>query len=212
MIESELTTAVEAALLDLRDLIAWINNQSAEVRISTDDMRHVLAAGCFDIALEHQAAIASLTQLELHGSAHALLRVLTDSVFRGMYLWRAASIEDVERYQRDEFRMGIEKLVAAVERALAAQQQQHGVGQHREVVSAIVRTQWEVFCSFTHTGHMQITRRYTGTQLKPNYPDAEIIQALRYTGAMGLIALMELATLSNNPTLALATLERARAY
>jgi hypothetical protein len=67
-------------------------------------------------------------------------------------------------------------------------------------------------CGFTHTGFQQVTRRYTGAMLKPNYPEAEVIQGLNFAGAIGLLAAIELAVLSKNEALARALLERAKLF
>jgi hypothetical protein len=192
----------QSAYDELVAVILWIDEHSKEIDIP-GEVRPMLAAGCFDMVLEHQAAIATLTKMELHGSAHALLRVMAESLFRGMYLARCAREDELSSYQRDEFRKSMEQIVRAIETAL---------GDSNKVLSAIVESQWEAFCSFTHTGYKQITRRYTGALLKPDYPESEVIHALRFAGLIGLIAVMELATLSNNLSLGLSALERARAY
>jgi hypothetical protein len=55
-------------------------------------------------------------------------------------------------------------------------------------------------------------RRYSDGIMQPNYPEAEVIQSLRFAGAVGLMAAVELATLSNNHKLAADTVKRARLY
>ncbi len=61
----------------LLELMMWIDENTSGVTLPADE-RSLLAIGCFDIALEHQAAIALLHSSELYGSALALLRVLTE--------------------------------------------------------------------------------------------------------------------------------------
>jgi|NGEPerStandDraft_6_1074524.scaffolds.fasta_scaffold41977_3 hypothetical protein len=192
----------QSAYDELVAVILWIDEHSKEVNIPGEP-RPMLAAGCFDMVLEHQAAIATLTKMELHGSAHALLRVMAEALFRGMYFARCAREDELSRYQRDEFRKSMEQIVRAIETEL---------GDSNKVLSAIVESQWQALCSFTHTGYKQITRRYTGALLKPAYPEAEVIHALRFAGLIGLVAVMELAALSNNLGLGLSALERARVY
>ena len=65
------------------------------------------------------------------------------------------------------------------------------LGDSNKILSAIVERQWETFCSFTHTGFKQITRRYSGPILKPRYPEMEVIHALNFAGSIGLIAMIE---------------------
>jgi hypothetical protein len=50
-----------------------------------------MAAGCFDVGLEHQAAITLFAGEELFGSASTLLRVLFEACVRGMWIAHCAS-------------------------------------------------------------------------------------------------------------------------
>ena len=66
-------------LARLVELITWIDEHTSGLTLPADE-RSLLAAGCFDVALEHQGAIAVLHSAELHGSAFALLRVLAEAL------------------------------------------------------------------------------------------------------------------------------------
>lgn len=77
----------------LKDLIQWIDDHTAGLSLPADE-RSQLAVGCFDVALEHQAAMVLLHHSGLYGSALALLRVLSESVVRGLWLHDCAT--DVE--------------------------------------------------------------------------------------------------------------------
>ena len=74
----------------LVELIAWIDANTSVVTLPADE-RSLLAVGCLDVAIEHQAAIALLGGASLHGSAFALLRVLAESLVRGLWLLHCAS-------------------------------------------------------------------------------------------------------------------------
>jgi hypothetical protein len=181
-------------------VILWIDGHSKVLDISGDE-RNLIAAGCFDVCLEHQAAIAALVERQLNGSALSLLRAAIEAFIRGIWVARCATDDEMQHFLRDQLGKGIRALVSDVEKAL---------GNSNDVLSRTIKNQWGTLCSFTHTGVKQVTRRYTGPTLTPNYPDAELVQSLRFAGAVGLLAMMELATLSNNTPLALATLERSR--
>jgi len=56
---------------ELVEIIRWIDQHATGVELPNDE-RSLLASGCFDIALEHQAAIAILYSSELYGSMMAL--------------------------------------------------------------------------------------------------------------------------------------------
>ena len=194
--------SIKSAHDELVSVIRWIDGHSNELDIE-GDVRSQVAAACFDTVLEHQAAIAALVQLELHGSALALLRVIAEALFRGMWFARCATDDELSQFQNDQLDKPLKQLVQEIETAL---------GNQNDVLSAIVRKQWKHLCSFTHTGFKQITRRYSGSILKPNYPEGEVVQSLRFAGAIGLIAVIELAALSKNNALGMAALERSRQF
>jgi hypothetical protein len=194
--------AVTAAREELEGVCTWIDQRVTSLNFA-DHPRNYIAAACFDIALEHQAAVAVLARSELYGSLHALLRVEAEAVLRGMWFARCATDSEIERFKADSGLKSLSDLVAQIEKAL---------GNENDVLSRIVTTQWGALCSFTHTGFLQVTRRYTDGVLKPSYPAAEVVQALRFAGAFGLIAALELATLSNDAPLAASILERGRQY
>ena len=68
----------------LLELMAWIDQRTSGVTLPADE-RSMLAGGCLDVAIEHQVAIALLHTSELHGSELALLRVLAESLVRGLW-------------------------------------------------------------------------------------------------------------------------------
>lgn len=192
------TVTIKAAIDDLESVIRWIDEHSKELDIA-GDARYLIAAACFDTVLEHQAAVALLAKSELYGSAHALLRVIAESFIRGMWFARCATDDEVATFQKDELEKGIRTLVREVEAAL---------GNATDMLSQMIAQRWNSLCSFAHTGFKQVRRRYTGAMLKPNYPEFEVFQALRFAGSIGLLAASELAQLSKNEPLVRATFER----
>jgi hypothetical protein len=200
MIQAPAVT-IKTAYDELVSVILWIDEHSKEIDID-GDLRTLIAAACFDTVLEHQAAIAALVERQLLGSALALARVMAEAFIRGMWFARCATDEEATRFKNDE----IKKLTSLVEEIEAK------LGSATDTLSKMVKSQWATLCSFTHTGYKQVTRRYTGPLLKPNYPDAEVIQVLNFAGAIGLLAALELAALSKNLPLGTAIMERARCF
>lgn len=192
---------IKATYEDLVSVIRWIDRHSKEIDIQ-GDVRNLTAAALFDIVLEHQASIALLVEGKLNGSALALMRVMAETLVRGMWISRCATEDEVTRFQNDEIKK-LTTLVQEIETVL---------GNATDTLSKLVRDQWGSLSSFTHSGIKQVTRRYSGPLLTPKYPDAEIIQALRFAGGIGLLAAIELAMLSKNEPLARATLERAKQF
>ncbi|WP_435567323.1 DUF6988 family protein [Burkholderia cenocepacia] len=83
----------------LIDLVRWIDTQTAGLTLPADE-RSQLAIGCLDVTLEHQAAIALLHSSELYGSMMALLRVLSESLVRGLWLHACATDVELTKFKR----------------------------------------------------------------------------------------------------------------
>jgi hypothetical protein len=58
------------------------------------------------------------------------------------------------------------------------------------------------FNDFTHTGFQHVVRRNSETMTGPNYMDGELIQALSFAKAIGLLAAIEMLSLSGHQELA----------
>ena len=89
-------TTEHAALVDL---IQWIDDHTAGLTLPTDE-RSQLAVGCFDVALEHQAAITLLHSSELYGSMLAMLRVLSEALVRGLWLNGCATDAELAKFKK----------------------------------------------------------------------------------------------------------------
>jgi hypothetical protein len=197
-----LTPAVRKAHDELVSVIRWINERSEHMGFPGDP-RNMIAGACFDLVLEHQAAIAVLVERELNGSAMSLMRVMAEAFIRGMWFHWCATDAELARFQRnDELDKRIRTLASEVEAAL---------GNKQDAMSRVVRDVWGALCSYTHTGLKQVARRYTGAQLKSSYAEHEVVSTLFFARAIGLLAVMGLAGLSQNVQLAAAALQRSKA-
>jgi hypothetical protein len=164
----------------------------------------MIAGACLDMAIEHQKSIAMLMENELYGSAHTLLRAAIEAYVRGVWFWRCANKKEIKRFEtRDKIDKDFGKLVDEIEQKL---------GSGATALSRMKRSHWKALCSFAHTGFHQVTRRYAEGNLKPNYAEGDLIKALSFASAAGLLAAAELAALSNNRAAELAVLERTKQY
>jgi hypothetical protein len=93
--------SVKAAYDRLVGVIQWIDDHSHSVDYPGEP-RRLIAGGCLDMALEHQAAVALLMEKELYGSAHTLLRTTIESYVRGAWFWRCATDSEIERFHRSD--------------------------------------------------------------------------------------------------------------
>jgi hypothetical protein len=86
------------------------------------------------------------------------------------------------------------------------------LGNVQDAMSHVIRSEWDLLCSFTHTGFKQVVRQYKGSLLKPSYPEHEVVLALRFAAAMGLLCVLGLAATCGNVPLMQATLARVNQF
>jgi hypothetical protein len=170
----------------LVQLVRWIDENTAGLSFPTDD-RTMLALGCFDVAIEHQAAIALLTSASIYGSAFALLRVLTESLVRGLWLHACATDTELAKFKRGK----LDKTFAAL-----IEEYELKIGTPSGVLSNFKTSAWDALNGFTHTGFHQVSRRHTPGRVEGSYPDQEIAKALDLAGALGLLAAGQLLSMS----------------
>jgi hypothetical protein len=137
-----------------------------------DDERPVWVAGSLAVALEHHQAIALLITQRLTGSAFALLRPMVETVVRAYWISGVASDEQVERARQDD-----KKAFPPMPEMSAAVGKAYGADELFQQFTAAL----DAMCSYTHSGARQIANRFTGTDIKPQYSEGAIVQALNST-------------------------------
>ncbi|MCW5595233.1 MAG: hypothetical protein KIT42_05105 [Rhodocyclaceae bacterium] len=166
-------------------LAEWIDTHlSREYRLTS--RAEQLSHPCFDLAIEHHAAICLLQDAKLFGSMYALVRVQLEALVNGLWLRHVATENDLKKYESDE-RVGFGTRVDAIEQQL---------GTAGGLLSYLKKEQWDIFCSFTHSGYQSILRRVGETHTgSGNYKPEEIVTALRHSGLYALMAAVELASM-----------------
>jgi hypothetical protein len=153
--------------------------------------RTQLAASSFAIALDHQAAIASLLRAGHHASAYVLLRPLFEATVKGSWLSHSATESAVARHAR-----GYELPVIA--------QLLDDLGKS-EMPAFLYRfllelktDGWQHLSSLTHAGFAQVRRWVASTGVAPQYPEEELEEIANITGLVGMVACIEAARLCRN--------------
>ena len=193
------TPAEHAALLDL---MRWIDDHTSGLILPADE-RSQLAIGCFDVALEHQAAITLLHSSELYGSMLALLRVLSESLVRGLWLHHCASEAELKKFKKGRLEKSFDTLIKEYEAK---------IGTPSGVLSGFKVSAWTQMNDFTHTGILQVSRRHKPGRVEGSYPDKDLIDALGAAGALGLIAAGQLIAIAGRQDLLPAFMEKMSAY
>ncbi|MBN3795988.1 hypothetical protein [Burkholderia sp. Ac-20392] len=177
------TDSEYAALLNL---VRWIDEHTAGLTLPVDE-RSQLAIGCLDVTLEHQAAIALLHSSQLHGSMLALLRVLSESLVRGLWLYFCATDSELATFKKGRLNKTFGTLITEYETA---------AGTPDGVLSGFKLSAWTQMNDFTHTGFLQVSRRHKPGRVEGNYPDEDIRTALGVAGVLGLVAAGQLIALA----------------
>jgi len=199
-------------------LVEDITTRGAEFRERVDVLlrRHeypnqpkeVLMVGYVMIALQHHRAIWLLKEAELYGSAFALVRPVFDAWLRALWINAIATPEEIEQASRSQNELrfpSVTKMAADIRPVYFA----HAEGdterakivddwfnvfispdpKDKDKADPRVTSLWKVLHGYTHPGARQLARLFTGTEIKPNYSQLDIAQALHLT-TMALIFLM----------------------
>jgi hypothetical protein len=137
------------------------------------ETKNILLTAYVDIGLEHHKAIYLLIKSELYGSAFALTRSLFETTFRALWINKCATQDKIEEVaSRDNAKFPcVAQMVTSIDHTYSTD----------SFFRSIKTASWAAMCSYTHSGLLQITRRFSGNEVKPNYGDAEILEVLNAT-------------------------------
>jgi len=132
------------------------------------DLRTRLVIGFITQMVEHQEGMLLLIKNDTRGSACVLARSIFESMYRGLWINSCASDEQIREFARDD------RLPITMPRmASAIDEQYQADGQFEDLLNRC----WPALCSYTHTGLLQLSRRYTGQNVQASYTDVEMEEA-----------------------------------
>jgi len=183
--EAQVQEATEA----LRAAVAFIDAHTRGLEMPGDPHSRI-ALGTLDLAMEYQAGALLLAQHGLFAPVYALLRCIVEATTRGMWLANCATEAEFEAFKHNNF--GGKTQYSMIDEI--------GVkfGREAGVLREMHKQSWRVLNDFTHSGIGHVSRRTGEDFTGPNYPVAEVVQTLRVTSAMGLIAAIQLCELSGH--------------
>jgi len=184
--------SIEQEYEEQESIIHWLNdNLSCKFSLKTRNIQ--LAHSCFDLAIEHHAAIYLLCKNGLHGSMFSLLRVVFETVVNGLWLSHVADKDQVAKYEKDNLRLCLGAKINMIENRL---------GISEGALKLIKKKHWAIFSSFTHGGFQSLVRRRNETHTgSVNYDDDERISGLRLAGQLAFLSGIELAAMTGNQIL-----------
>lgn len=131
-----------------------------------DTLRTVILAGCLDQMIEHHEAMLLLIRNGKVGSAFTLARSIVESMYRGLWLNFCATDAQVEEFERkDELPLTMAQMADAIDDKYRAE----------GFFTDLKKRAWPALNSYTHTGMLQLGRRFTGHKVQPSYRDSEIM-------------------------------------
>lgn len=138
------------------------------LKLSGDDWS-IVVAGMIHQGIEHHDSILVLIRSKLTGSAFALVRVVMEILVRGAWIMCCATPKQVTRFiNEDKIDPTFGDMSEAIDKS-----------QSITYFSDLKQKTWGMLNSYTHTGILQLGRRWTGDKLEPSYKDGEITEVLR---------------------------------
>ena len=133
-----------------------------------DNSRTVIVIGLLATMIEHHRAMLLLIRNGRVGSAFALARSIVESMYRGMWINACATDQEIQAFEADDkFPVNMLDMAKAIDEAYRA----HGFFED------LRKRGWAALCSYTHSGMLQLGRRFREHKVQPNYDDREIYEA-----------------------------------
>ena len=194
---------LKVELQKLEATIAWTNDILRIAFVGTECDR--AANGCLDLAIEHGAGICILATHEHYGPMFALIRVIYESVVRG--LWLVYCPEDFVKFESGEMssrhQTGFKDLIRKIEAR---------INKPGSALMQLAEKHYRFLSDLTHTGYQHISRRHSPDYMGANYPENEIRVVISLTGCFILIAGSTLASRCESPEIAEQFIQRMREY
>lgn len=161
-----------------------LQNEIEQILISIiirdDNKRDILLVGFFRTALCHYQAITVLIEQGLYHSALALIRVLFDSIIRGLYMYNTFDEEKIEKLyhsenweDKDFFKSKTKIMCEEVDKKYGELYGKLSFEKTRKKI-------YSSMCDYTHTGFEQIARNFNNMKstIEPNFSEDLIIATL----------------------------------
>ena len=160
--------------------------QSLEALIIPKEDSCLIPAAFYSIAIEHHRSIIELVDRRLIGSASTLMRSLFEAYVKGLWFSKCGKEADFESLRKDKFEKKFYQLIQDIEAVQGV-----GIGQVKD-------DYWSLMNSLTHSGLLQLGRRFNEDFIVPNYSDEFKIDTLRFASNYGFLASSKLAEIAKN--------------
>jgi hypothetical protein len=182
-------------------LLDDIATRGAEIRTQLHELllrhkydgntKNMVLAAYVDFALEHHKAIWQLHKSGLNGSALAMVRLVWDPYLRALWINKVATEQQIEQASRDEFTFPpMRQIREDIKQAYGDASDPEQMKKLDEFLQR-VKEAWEAMCSYTHSGGLQIGRRFTFDEVKPKYSEGAISEGLNLA-TLALLLLVQM--------------------
>ena len=145
-------------------------------KVNFTSLADKLAFTCFDLVIEHGAAITLLVESKLFGSSKALVRPQFEAFVRGLWLKYDATDIEIQNFQKGQVQLPFKRMLSRVEPYLNEQ---------TGILSDLQQRHWKNLCDFTHSGSLALTLRVGNTTTgHDNYHEDNIKVTLGMCGAI----------------------------
>jgi uncharacterized protein DUF6988 len=163
-----MSTEVEAELKLAGDIVGEVKRILSKYGFSDEEWSTVVI-GFIAQAIEHHEAILLLIRSGLVGSAFALVRSLIEILVRGVWITTCATELQVKKFrEQDKLDLSFAEMSDTIDNTC-------GIDFFHDFK---VRS-WKALNSYTHTGILQLGRRFSGHKVEPSYTDGEQTEVIR---------------------------------
>jgi hypothetical protein len=174
----DIKARVDHAIVRSNELEQLIYNRQP---LSLQDDRAVMIVGYWALMVDYHRSVLFLLKPEhnLCGGGFALARPMAEALLR-IHLVAGGTAAEVQRMKIDDFRTNFEGVSDQLDGLF-------GLGFFAKTFNKKVR---DALHSYTHSGAMQIARRFEGNAIRPSYSDAEkwdVVRMCTLAFAMGTV-------------------------
>jgi len=154
-------------------------------------LRSRVAAGLTDQTIEHHEAMLLLIRNGKNGSAYTLARSIFESMFRGLWFNLCATDAQLQYFEEnDELpldasgrRMNMSSIASAIDVATGCNPD----NKQQFSFTDLKNRGWKGLCSYTHSGLLQLDRRFGSQNGKPGYSEEEFVEITTTTTTCTLL-------------------------
>ena len=167
------------------------------VEIKSMDCKHEYSSGSknyllcayIDIMYEHHESVYLLIGKKLYGAAFALERSLFETLFRALWVNACASEEQIKQICTDDGFEFPRTMMNEIDKKYTTD----------GFFWQVKKGSWKAMCSYTHSGLLQISRRFKGDDVDPYYCEGEIVEVLNASN-IAILLMARLFFVSMNKT------------